>query len=73
MPSWVIRLLLAIALVLALLFAIGFIGSGGALMICGLSVCGIESMGIGVMFIIGGVGLFLLFAHVLIRTINGRK
>lgn len=72
MVSWV-KVILAIVLVLALLFAIGFIGSGAALMICGLSVCGIESMGIGVMFVIGGVGLFLLFAHVLIRTINGRK
>lgn len=72
MVRWV-RVILAIVLVLALLFAIGFIGAGGALMICGLSVCGIESMGIGVIFVIGGVGLFLLFAHVLIRTINGRK
>lgn len=68
-----VRVILAIVLVLALLSAIGFIGSGGALMICGLSVCGIESMGIGLIFIIVGVGLFLLVAHYLIRTLNGGK
>lgn len=68
-----VRAILAIVLVLALLFAIGFTGAGASLMICGLSVCGIESMALGLMFVIGGVGLILLFAHVLIRTINGRK
>ena len=67
MASWVI------VLVLALLSAIGFAGSGIALMICGLSVCGIESMGIGVIFVIGGIGLFLLVAHYLIRTLNGER
>jgi hypothetical protein len=72
MSPWA-KVALAIVLVLALLFAIGFVGSGAALLICGLSFCGIESMGIGVMLVIGGVGLFLLFAHVLIRTVNGRK
>lgn len=68
-----IKFALTIVLVLALLFALGFIGSGASLMICGLSVCGIESMAVGVMLIIGGVGCFLIFAHVLIRTLNGGK